>query len=180
MYQYSLIGGVVETVQSFQQTRPKVFWKHYFKHCLVYCGYHTLFYTMRRYRDPLQLPCIIANLPCILVFNIHIFLQNLIDKNTQRLINLGKLWEEKRIPLIDQIRDLSEKCSTSEVSFCVLLRYSCLIALNQIQFVWLIADPFSWRSKVYFLVCSNRAMLQRLATTSKVKWAGAIMPRWDL
>lgn len=44
------------------------------------------------------------------------FVKNLVEKSSQRLIQLGKMWEEKRVPLIKEIRDLNEKLSTSDVS----------------------------------------------------------------
>ena len=41
-------------------------------------------------------------------------MQKLIDKNSQRLVNLGKMWEERRLPLVNEIKELTEKSSVSE------------------------------------------------------------------
>ncbi|CAK8697465.1 unnamed protein product [Clavelina lepadiformis] len=42
-------------------------------------------------------------------------LKALVEKNSQRLIGLGKLWEERRVPLIEEIRELKQRGSASQV-----------------------------------------------------------------
>nr|CAB3228419.1 coiled-coil domain-containing protein 22 homolog [Phallusia mammillata] len=41
-------------------------------------------------------------------------LQKLIEKNQQRIVSLGKMWEERRLPMINEIKEFKEKTELSE------------------------------------------------------------------
>lgn len=41
--------------------------------------------------------------------------QNLVDSNKERLIGLGQMWEERKLPMVAEIEALREM-STSEVN----------------------------------------------------------------
>ena len=63
----------------------------------------------------------------------HFYAQKLIEKNSQRILTLGKMWEERRVPLINELRELKRKTDeTSQVTPVFVWKRSVTIATNKL------------------------------------------------